>query len=90
MIRKKLRECRRQIRFRAEVAKPANLRQLLNYGCRMLHYTGHGSSEFLAFESNHDKSCGIMEPLHVRLNECLPRKFIRSVREYTQHVDLRR
>lgn len=66
MIRKKLRESGRQIRFRAEVAKPANLRELLNSGCRMLHYTGHGNNEFLAFESNQDRLCGVMEPLHVR------------------------
>lgn len=67
MIRKKLRECGRQIRFRAEVAKPANLRELLNSGCRMLHYTGHGNNEFLAFESNQDRLCGVMEPLRVRI-----------------------
>lgn len=66
MIRKKLQESGRQIRFRAEVAKATNLRELLNSGCRMLHYTGHGNNEFLAFESNQDRLCGVMEPLHVR------------------------
>ncbi|CAM9759163.1 unnamed protein product [Ectocarpus sp. 6 AP-2014] len=65
MIRMKLSESGRQIRFRSEVAKPSNFRELLNSGCRMLHYTGHGSNEFLAFESNDDRMCGIMEPLHV-------------------------
>lgn len=67
MIRTKLRESGRQIRFRSEVAKPSNLRELLNSGCRMLHYTGHGNNEFLAFESNDDRMCGIMEPLNVRV-----------------------
>lgn len=66
MIRMKLRESGRQIRFRSEVAKPSNFRELLNSGCRMLHYTGHGSNDFLAFESNDDRYCGIMEPLPVR------------------------
>ncbi|CAM9674291.1 unnamed protein product [Ectocarpus sp. 4 AP-2014] len=65
MIRMKLGESGRQIRFRSEVAKPSNFRELLNSGCRMLHYTGHGHNEFLAFESNDDRMCGIMEPLHV-------------------------
>lgn len=66
MIRKKLKDSGRQIRFRAVVATPSNLRELLNSDCRMLHYTGHGNNEFLAFESNSDSMCGIMEPLHVR------------------------
>eukprot|EP00752_Nemacystus_decipiens_P002493 g2344.t1 len=65
MIRKKLQESGRQIRFRAVVAKATQLRELLNSGCRMLHYTGHGNTEFLAFESNQERLCGVMEPLHV-------------------------
>lgn len=65
MIRDKLRRSERQIRFRAEVATPSNLRELLNDGCRMLHYTGHGSKDFLAFESDQDRCCGVMEPLQV-------------------------
>lgn len=68
MIRKKLGESGRQIRFRAEVAKPANLRGLLNSGCRVFHYVGPGCGDFLALESNQARLCGVMEPLHVRLN----------------------
>lgn len=66
MIRDKLRSSERQIRFRAVVATPTNLRELLNDGCRMLHYTGHGSKELLAFESGHFRHCGLMEPLEVK------------------------
>ncbi|CAM9719867.1 unnamed protein product [Scytosiphon promiscuus] len=65
MIRKKLKDSGRQIKFRAVVATPSNLRELLNSDCRMLHYTGHGNNEFLAFESNKSTKCGVMEPLKV-------------------------
>lgn len=65
MIREKLGRAEREIRFRAAVATPSNLREILNAGCRMLHYTGHGSEDFLAFESDQDRSCGVMEPLQV-------------------------
>lgn len=65
MIRKKLRESQRQIYFRASVATVSNLRELLTAGCRMLHYTGHGSPQFLAFESDQDRSCGVMKELKV-------------------------
>ena len=65
MIREKLGRSERQIRFRAAVATPTNLRELLNDGCRMLHYTGHGNNEMLAFESDLERQCGIMKPLEV-------------------------
>lgn len=70
MLRKELSESGRQIMFRSEVATASNLRQLLNSGCRMLHFMCHGTSEFLGFES--ERFCGIMEPLNVRLNSCRP------------------
>ncbi|CAN0532236.1 unnamed protein product, partial [Ectocarpus sp. 12 AP-2014] len=65
LIRNKLRESGRQIRFRAEVANTINLTRLLNSGCRMLHFAGQGNDKYLAFESGRDWKCGIMEPLEV-------------------------
>ncbi|CAN0456944.1 unnamed protein product [Ectocarpus sp. 8 AP-2014] len=40
-----------------------NLTTLLNSGCLLLHYAGHGNNEYLAFESTTEWMCGIMEPL---------------------------
>ncbi|CAN0285358.1 unnamed protein product, partial [Ectocarpus fasciculatus] len=51
LVRDVVRECGREIRFRAEVANTINLTKLLNSGCLMLHYAGHGDKEYLAFES---------------------------------------
>ncbi|CAN0154842.1 unnamed protein product, partial [Hapterophycus canaliculatus] len=51
LILRKLRECGRRFRFRAEVATTFNLRKLLNTRCDMLHFSGHGDENFLAFES---------------------------------------
>ncbi|CAB1101246.1 unnamed protein product [Ectocarpus sp. CCAP 1310/34] len=65
LIRNTLRECGRQIRFRAEVANTMNLTRLLCSGCRMLHFAGQGNDKYLAFESGRDWNCGIMEPLEV-------------------------
>ncbi|CAM9707476.1 unnamed protein product, partial [Ectocarpus sp. 12 AP-2014] len=65
LIRTKLRESGRQIRFRAEVANTINLTRLLHSGCRMLHFAGQGNDKYLAFESGCDWNCGIMEPLEV-------------------------
>ncbi|CAM9339383.1 unnamed protein product, partial [Discosporangium mesarthrocarpum] len=65
MIREQLRKSDREIRLKVAVATPSNLRELLNAGCGMLHYSGHGHQDFLAFESDQDKSCGVMEPLKV-------------------------
>ena len=70
MIREKLRKSKLQVRFHAVVATASNFRELLNYGCRMIHYTGHGCEEFLAFESDQGRHCGIMEPLKVSLLGC--------------------
>ena len=70
MIREKLRKSKLQVRFHAVVATASRFRELLNYGCRMIHYTGHGCEEFLAFESDHDRHCGIMEPLKVMICCC--------------------
>ncbi|CAN0450699.1 unnamed protein product, partial [Scytosiphon promiscuus] len=52
LLLKTLRGCRRRFRFRAEVANTFNLRMLLNSGCDLLHFSGHGNEEFLAFESS--------------------------------------
>lgn len=68
MIRKIFRDTDREVWFRAAVATPSNLRELLNDGCRMLHYTGHSSEDFLAFESDEHRKCGVMEPLQVRFS----------------------
>lgn len=66
MVREKLRASDRQVFFRANVATRSNFRELLNSGCRMLHFSGHGSEGCLAFESDEDQSCGVMEPLEVK------------------------
>lgn len=65
MIRQNLRESGRQIRFVADVANACSLRKLLNSGCHVLHYAGHGYEDFLAFESSEDSKCGLVEPLEV-------------------------
>ncbi|CAB1107063.1 unnamed protein product [Ectocarpus sp. CCAP 1310/34] len=66
-----LRGCGRQVSFRAEVANTMNLTRLVNSGCLMLHYAGHGNGEYLAFESTTEWMCGIMEPLKVEYLENL-------------------
>ncbi|CAN0116084.1 unnamed protein product [Ectocarpus sp. 8 AP-2014] len=48
-----------------------NLTTLLNSGCLLLHYAGHGNDEYLAFESTTEWMCGIMEPLKVEFLENL-------------------
>lgn len=67
MIREKLTKSGLEIRFHAVVATASRFRELLNYGCQMIHYTGHGCEEFLAFESDIERHCGLMEPLKVSL-----------------------
>ncbi|CAN0222368.1 unnamed protein product, partial [Scytosiphon promiscuus] len=65
LLLKTLRGCGRRFRFRAEVANTFNLRMLLNSGCDLLHFSGHGNEEFLAFESSLESKCGLEEPLAV-------------------------
>ncbi len=67
MIRKNLHESGRQIRFVADVANTCSLRKLLNSGCQILHYAGHGNDNFLAFESSESSECGLVEPLEVAI-----------------------
>ena len=65
VIRTNLRESGRLIRFVTDVANTCSLRKLLNSGCQVLHYAGHGNENFLAFESSEDSKCGLVEPLEV-------------------------
>jgi len=45
-----LSEAGREIKVRVEAATVENLRMLVTLGCRVLHYSGHGSEDFLDFE----------------------------------------
>ena len=56
MIRKALKDSRKEILFRAEVATVTNFRTLVTLGCRMLHYTGHGIPDALLFENDRGES----------------------------------
>src|SRR5919108_4888127 len=45
-----LREAGRAVEVRVEAATAQNLSTLVTLGCRVLHYSGHGHPDFLAFE----------------------------------------
>jgi hypothetical protein len=45
-----LREAGRAVEVRVEAAMAQNLGTLVTLGCRVLHYSGHGHPDFLAFE----------------------------------------
>ena len=64
-MRTNLRESGRHIRLVADVAKPSNVRKILNAGCQVLHFAGHGNEHFLAFESDDDLKCGLVEKIEV-------------------------
>ena len=51
LIRQSLCEANREIRFRVDVATPQNLRTVATNGAVMIHYSGHGSPDILAFEN---------------------------------------
>ena len=51
LIRKTLKDSNRKLRFRVDVATPQNLRTVATLGVVMIHYSGHGSSDILAFEN---------------------------------------
>ncbi|CAN0054042.1 unnamed protein product [Laminaria digitata] len=62
-IRRTLKKSGLRIYFRAVVATPSRVGEILNDGCQMIHYVGHGDEECLSFESDNDRQCGVMEPL---------------------------
>ncbi|CAN0481006.1 unnamed protein product [Laminaria digitata] len=62
-IRRKLKKSGLRINFRAVVATPSRVGELLSDGCEMIHYVGHGDGECLSFESDNDLQCGVMESL---------------------------
>jgi hypothetical protein len=51
LIRESLRESERKIHFRVDVATPQSLRTVATNGAVMIHYSGHGSADILAFEN---------------------------------------
>ena len=65
LIRNNLRESGRQIRFVADVATACSLCKILNAGCQMLHFAGHGNENSLAFEFSHASQCGLVKQLKV-------------------------
>lgn len=67
MIKKNLSMSGRQIRFVSSVATFWEVQSRLTKGCQMLHFTGHGWDEYLGFEANEARHCGILEPLNVRI-----------------------
>lgn len=51
LLRESLRDAHRQLHFRVDVATPQNLRTVATNGAVMIHYSGHGSPDILAFEN---------------------------------------
>lgn len=51
LIRESLHNAERKLHFRVEVATPQNLRTVATNGAVMIHYSGHGSADILAFEN---------------------------------------
>ena len=63
MIQDKIWESGRKIKFWSAPATVENLKYRLDYGCKILHFTGHGHADYLAFEKT--GCCGATEPLTV-------------------------
>ncbi|CAN0034094.1 unnamed protein product [Ascophyllum nodosum] len=61
MIQDKIWESGRKIKFWSAPATVENLKYRLDYGCKILHFTGHGHADYLAFEKT--GCCGATEPL---------------------------
>ena len=70
VIRETLAKSELKIAFRAVVATPLCVGDLLNDGCQIIHYVGHGDREHLSFESDDNGKCGIMQPLKVLPRSC--------------------
>lgn len=69
-IRETLKNAKLPIRFRAMVATPSRVGEILNDGYQMIHYVGHGDGGRLSFESDDDRQCGIMETFEVPFSYC--------------------
>ena len=67
MVEGNLSELGRQIRFCSEPATWWNVQSRLNNGCKMLHFTGHGCSDYLSFEDEEARRCGIEKRLKVKI-----------------------
>ena len=65
MIGDTLKNSKIAIRFRAMVATPRVVGGILNDGCQMIHYAGHGEGESLSFETDDERQCGIMKAFEV-------------------------
>lgn len=50
-LKQALREADKRVRLRKQVATTQNLRMLLTKGCNVLHYSGHGDTDILSFET---------------------------------------
>ena len=59
LLSESLHQARRAITWRCTSATPDHLQTALTLGCRMLHLTGHGDPNFLAFEGE----AGLAHPL---------------------------
>lgn len=69
MIKRMLAKSGRKIRFWSQPATADILRERLNSGCQILHFTGHGDEHSLKVESK--KHCGMAESLQVPYLSCL-------------------
>lgn len=63
MMKRMLTRSGRKIRFCSQPATASILREHLNSGCEILHFTGHGDEHSLKVES--EKNCGTAESLQV-------------------------
>ena len=85
MIRKALKDSRKEILFRAEVATVTNFRTLVTLGCRMLHYTGHGIPNALLFENDRGQSNALSVKL---LSELFKAGGVRTQVSFIKHIFL--
>lgn len=76
MLRDCLGRTNRQIRLKVDVATPKNLKSLVTLGAVMIHYSGHGAPDLLAFENEN----GGFIPLGGELLKNLLRAGDRNVR----------
>ena len=66
------------------------MRRRLSAGCQILHFTGHGCDQFLAFEAEEARRCGIMEQLDVKKSDLVNADDACAFSQVCSHLDSRK
>ncbi|CAM9993763.1 unnamed protein product [Ascophyllum nodosum] len=83
-------ETGRQTRLRLEHATGWNVLRRLSAGCQILHFTGHGCDQFLAFEAEEARRCGIMEQLDVKKSDLVNADDACAFSQVCSHLESRK